>query len=190
MGGKSWGCHGLPSWLQILGEAFSVLGWGSHCPRLQPLAPRAGYRSGDALRAGTALGTSSPALPCVRTTRGTPTRHRIPCHHPAAQACPQGFASATTPATRPELPLLAVGPTVRDVNGAAGQVGNGAATLLFPQAAEQQQDHGAGERLFLRAAGSGEAVSAQRAAGGRGGQQWGAGRVSVGCRQGRCQSCS
>lgn len=33
-------------------------------------------------------------------------------------------------------------------------------------------------------------MSARRLTGGRGGQQWGAGRVSVGCRQGRCWSCS
>lgn len=112
VGGKSWGCHGLPSQLQILGEAFSVLGWGSRCPHLQPLAPRAGCRSGVALRAGTALGTSSLALPRIWTTCGIPTCYRIPCPHLAAQACPQAFANATTPAARPELPLVAVGLTI------------------------------------------------------------------------------
>lgn len=48
-----------------------VLGWGSHRPRVQLLAPRPRYGS-NTPRAGTALGTSSLVPPCVWTTAQVP----------------------------------------------------------------------------------------------------------------------
>lgn len=172
--GGSWDCHereelGGLSRLQLLGVPCRCWGGGG----------------GHLLHPG--------VTPCPQVSTGDPTavsprgpwrcRASQPCSCIPAwplHSCPRKSVPEGSPRPPPQWhslsPLSSSSWATRARLGGSGSSGNGAAPLplLFPQAAEQQQDHGAGERLFLRAAGSGEAVSEGRA-GGRG---------AAGCGQG------
>lgn len=125
-----------------------VLGWGSHLPHVQLLAPRPRYRS-DTPRAGTALGTSSLVPPCVWTTARVPDT-AVASYVPTRPCKPVPETSPSPPSRRhsrgchfswqvwPSPLALQPRGSPGHGRGLPGRLSNGASPvlLLFPQAAE------------------------------------------------------